>query len=400
MRVLYLTDYLNNVGGAELSAQTIVSEVSASPEIRSATVVGADLPSESRLDYGRANVVPLSLPERVDRLPDYAVDSLVERLLAREASKRVDGVDVVHAHHRRSSLALSHLSTDTFTLSTVRDYWPICPISVYHVDGEQCTGCEHRLDDCVSYQGYDGPASAAVKPYLLAKRRHNRKRFGSDGVVFIADHLRRTVGDTASLPALTETIYNPVSVPQEATTGRREGPPLFVTASSLTLEKGIQTAVNAMRRVIREYPDARLAMFGDGPLRTELEERATPLDDAVEFHGRVDSSTVYSTMQDATATIFPSRWNEPFGRITVESMMLGTPVVGSDVGGIAEVVDHGRTGLLFNSDDASELSDHLLTLVQDEELWLRLQREGLDASERFSPEAIADEYVELYRSIV
>ncbi len=396
MRILYLTDYLNNVGGAELSARTIVSEVADRPGVDSVVVVGADVSDRERLGYGDAEVVPVTLPEWIDSLPDYAADSVLERLLAREASSYLNGADIVHAHHRRSSLALSHLDTSVPTVSTVRDFWPICPISVYHVAGDQCSGCEHCLDDCVSYQGYDWPSSAAVKPYLLMKRRHIRKRFSPDCAVFIADHLRRTVADAAVLPDRTETIYNPVSITQAPNAGPRAGPPVFVTASSLTIEKGVQTAVDAMERLTGQYPDARLVVFGDGPLRTELEERAAPLGDAVEFHGRVDSATVYSTMRDATATIFPSRWDEPFGRITVESMMLGTPVVGSDVGGIAEVIDHGRTGLLFDPDDADELSDHLMTLVRDEGIWSRLQRDALKSSSRFSPKSIVDDLLELY----
>jgi glycosyltransferase involved in cell wall biosynthesis len=398
MHVLALTDYLGNVGGAELSARTIVTELADSDAVDRVTDAGVDLGGVERLSFPGVEVAPVSLPGGADRLPDLAADRLVARLLARRA-REVDA-DVVHAHHRRSAFALRHLEAVP-TAATVRDYWPVCPISVYSVDCEQCTGCGDRLDDCVAHQGWDGPAEPAVKAYLLAKRRGNRAVLDhADAAVFIADHLRESVGASLSLPPLTPTIYNPVSVPLD---GGAEPPdePTLVTASSLTREKGVGTAVRAVGTLRETYPDLRLVVLGDGPLEGELRGLADSVaPGAVEFRGRVAPEAVYEAMAGATATVVPSLWAEPFGRVTVESQLLGTPVVGSRVGGIAEVVEDGETGLLYPAGDADALADRLEELLADPEAARRLGAAGRAAAAAFAPASVAERHVDFYRRLV
>jgi len=414
VRLLAVVDYLNNVGGAELSAATIVRRVAATDDV-SVTVVGADLAGTERLDYGAATVVPVSLPARLDDLPDGAADPLVGRLLARACRGRA--FDVAHAHHRRGAFALATLDPDVPTVGTVRDFWPVCPISVYTVEGEPCSGCDHRLGDCVAYQGWDGVAEPAVRRYLLAKRRSNRRRFRAlDHAVYIAAHLRETVESSLGDPLPDATrIYNPVELPAGVGSGTDDGgsgepptdateddTPRFVTASSLAPEKGIGTAIRAVGRLADVHPSVRLDVFGDGRLRADLEALAADVapPDAVAFHGRVPVERVYEAMRDATATVVPSTWAEPFGRVTVEAMLLGSPVVGSDRGGVAEVVRDGETGLLFPPGDDAALAERLRELVERPDRRVALAERARADAGRFSPEAVGEAHVGLYRSLV
>ena len=399
MHVLSLVDYLNNVGGgAELSARLVISGLADRPEIDRVTVVGLDRPDAERLDYPGVEVVPVSPPPLLDDGPDFLGDLLLDRRIASAAADHAADADVIHAHHRRSTMALQHLHTDTPTVGTVRDFWPICPISIYYVDGEVCTGCEDRLDDCVSYQDWDGLAEPGIRGYLWTKRAHNRRAFDPDHAVFIADHIRQQVSESVETPPAT-VIYNPVSFDREPSHDRPNRP-TFVVASTLSKEKGVDTAIDAMEHVAAEHPDAKLLVFGDGPMESSFRDRAANLpEDTVEFRGHVPADDLYGEMRDATATIFPSRWNEPFGRVTVESMALGTPIVGSDVGGIAEVVDDGETGLLFPPGDADALADRLCRLVADGTHWDRLSAAGPPAADRFSAERIVADHLDLYRDL-
>jgi glycosyltransferase involved in cell wall biosynthesis len=94
----------------------------------------------------------------------------------------------------------------------------------------------------------------------------------------------------------------------------------------------------------------------------------------------------------ARAMLFPLRWEEPGGTAVVESMALGTPVVGLSRGCLPELVEHGRTGLLTADED--ELAD--LVLAAD----LLDSREcRRDAAARFTPEIMATRYVELYEKV-
>lgn len=401
MHVLGITDHLGNVGGAEISARTIFAGLVTHESVDRVTVIGVDDPDVARLDFGGAEVVPVTPPPAAGSLPDFAVDLLVERRLAEAVREHVSTADLVHAQHRRSALALSHLNTEVPTIATVRDFWPACPISIYDIDGEQCTGCEDRLNDCVAYQGWDGLAEPATKTYLLMKRRHQRPTLAAaDCAVFIADHLRDRLTGTVPFPDRAETIYNPINIDADIEPVQFDVP-TFVTASLLSESKGVGTAIRAMSDVTEMHPDARLIVFGDGPLREELVSLAAEIaPGTVEFRGRVDPAEVYAAMAGATATVFPSMWDEPFGRVTVESMMLGTPVVGSNVGGIAEVIEDKETGLLFPPGDEAALAERLHTLSQDEDLREKITESAKTASEWFKPERVIEAYVECYRSLI
>lgn len=401
MHVLGLTDHLGNVGGAEISTQTILNGLASHNAVDKVTVIGIDTPTVSRLDFPAVTVAPVEIPEVVTDLPEFVGDLVIEQLLSRRARKYVDKVDIIHAHHRRSSLALAKLNPSCPTVCTVRDFWPVCPISIYHVGGDACTGCEDCLGECMSYQGWDGVGEIGVKGYLLAKRHHQRPTLSShDCAIFIAKHLRGRIQGDVDFPDQTEIVYNPVSLDTEFERTEFENP-TFLTASSLTDSKGVKTAIRAMGMIQTEYPDSRLVIKGDGPQQDHLEavaEEVAP--NSVSFHGRVPLEEVYSEMAGATATIFPSLWDEPFGRITVESMMLGTPVIGSDVGGIAEVIENGETGLLFQAGNADMLAEQLRRVLDDQNLRQELSQAAMNSTAQFRPENVVQEHVEVYQSLV
>lgn len=401
MHVLGLTDHLSNVGGAEISARTILVGLADHEDVDRVTVIGVKDPTVSKLEFEGVDVIPVDPPPHSGSLPDFVVDLIIERRLACAARSHASDADVIHAHHRQSALGLARLDPATPTVATVRDFWPICPISIYHIDGQRCTGCEDCLDDCVAHQGWDGFAESGVKMYLLAKRRHQRPVLAAfDSTIFIADHIRERLTGAVKFPEHTGMIYNPVEVDNKVEPAQFHSP-TFVTASSLSESKGIETVIRAMPDVIETLPDAKLIVFGDGPRREELESLAAELEtEAIEFRGRVDPSDVYASMAGATATVFPSVWDEPFGRVTIESMMLGTPVVGSDVGGIAEIIDNERTGLLFPPEDVTTLSRKLCTLAQNKRLREDIVSSAKAASRRFRTDRATESHINHYQSLV
>ncbi|QDX41030.1 glycosyltransferase [Salarchaeum sp. JOR-1] len=400
MDVLALTDHLGNIGGAEISTREILVGLADRKDVDAVTVIGADVPGVELLDFPGVEVIPVEVSGLIDGLPDYASDIVVSRRLAKQARKHLETADILHAHHRRATFALNHLDTDVPTAATIRDFWPICPISIYTVDGRQCRGCEKDLDACIQHQDWDGLASPAIEKYLLAKRKHNRGLIEQlDCNVFISNHIRRTIDESTGVAPTTEVIYNPIDVgfdgpPDESDT------PRFVTASTLTSQKGVDVAIQALGR-LEEYPDAELIVFGDGPERETLRALAGEVAQGrVEFRGRVPPEEVYRVMAGATATIFPSIWEEPFGRVTVESMALGTPVVGSDVGGIAEVIDDGESGLLFPPGDADALADRLRQLCSCSSFVDALGTRAQETAGQFSRREIAADYRSLYAQLL
>ena len=120
----------------------------------------------------------------------------------------------------------------------------------------------------------------------------------------------------------------------------------------LSVEKGLDTLLAAWEKLGKQLP---LKIVGDGPLANQVVEATQRLGN-VEWLGRKPVQEVYALMGEAKLVIFPSKWYETFGRVAVEAFAKGTPVIAANIGAIAEVVEHGRTGLHFQPGDAVDLA--------------------------------------------
>ncbi len=125
---------------------------------------------------------------------------------------------------------------------------------------------------------------------------------------------------------------------------------LFV--GRLSAEKGLATVLEAWQRLGPAIP---LKIVGEGPLGDSVEAvAASKLE--VECLGRRSLAEVYELMRGARFLVFPSEWYEPFGRVAIEAFACGTPVIASNTGGMAELIDDRRTGRLFRPGDAGDLA--------------------------------------------
>jgi glycogen(starch) synthase len=109
-----------------------------------------------------------------------------------------------------------------------------------------------------------------------------------------------------------------------------------------------------------------LTIAGDGPLRSDLEKQVVRqgIGHAVKFLGWVVPERVSSLINDSTMVLMPSR-EEPFGLVALEAAFLARPVVATRVGGLAEIVEHERTGFLVENEDAGSLADAAAFLLSE-----------------------------------
>ena len=137
----------------------------------------------------------------------------------------------------------------------------------------------------------------------------------------------------------------------------------------LVYEKGIQTLIAAMPKILANYHDAKLIVAGKGGMIDELKAQANALglNNKVYFTGYLASKDVQRMYKCADISVFPSTY-EPFGIVALEAMLSGTPVVVSDVGGLNEIVDHGVNGMKSYAGNPNSLADSILTLLYDQKL--------------------------------
>ncbi len=137
----------------------------------------------------------------------------------------------------------------------------------------------------------------------------------------------------------------------------------------LVYEKGIQTLVSAMPKILANYHDSKLIIAGKGGMLDELKAQVNSLGlgNKVYFTGHLASKDVQKMYKCADVSVFPSTY-EPFGIVALEAMLSGTPVVVSDIGGLNEIVDHGINGMKSYAGNANSLADSILSLLFDPKL--------------------------------
>lgn len=152
----------------------------------------------------------------------------------------------------------------------------------------------------------------------------------------------------------------------------------ILAPGSLTRIKGWPTLLSAVERL--RLPNVRVRFAGDGGFRADLEAivRSLHIEDSVVFLGRLTPDALAVEYSKADVVVVPSRY-EPFGMVVAEAMSWGIPIVGSDVGGIAEQVRDGVDGYLVSPGDAGQLTTALEVMVADPSLAARM---GVSARER------------------
>lgn len=177
---------------------------------------------------------------------------------------------------------------------------------------------------------------------------------------------------------------------------------LIFFVGRLVYEKGVDLLIRALPRVLAAHPQTVLVVAGKGPEREGLEALARDLGvwGRVRFAGHIGDGERNRLYQAADVAVVPSRY-EPFGIVALEAMALGAPLVAAGAGGLAEVVEHGRTGLLFRPGDPWSLAEQLIAALDFPALRAALRRHAREAvRERFDWKRVAERTLDVYRSVL
>ena len=236
--------------------------------------------------------------------------------------------------------------------------------------------------------------------------------FEARRVITCSQHMRWEVTRLFELPAdKVDVIPNGIDLGEWTTTGddvaaaRTElaaDGPMVLFAGRLEWEKGVHTLVEAMPRLRRRFPGLRLVVVGKGSQLEPLEDLARRLrvSRSVHFAGWRTEAGLRSAAAAADVVVVPSVY-EPFGLVALEAAALGTPLVASDTGGLAEIVVNGETGLTFPALDAPALADAVTAMLRDEVLARRVVREAREVLSRdYAWPAIAATTVTVYERAV
>ncbi|MEA2705540.1 MAG: L-malate glycosyltransferase [Gemmatimonadaceae bacterium] len=192
-------------------------------------------------------------------------------------------------------------------------------------------------------------------------------------------------------------IYNREKYPPLLKNQFGRSKPILMHVSNFRAVKRVRDVIRIYSEVNRELPCV-LVMIGDGPDRPAAEEEARMLglENSVSFLGKLEQ--IAPLLAAADLFLLPSQ-SESFGLSALEALASGVPVVGTNGGGLPEVVREGETGFLCAVGDIPGMAAASLEILKNPKRWAELSRlAAADARERFSRDAIVTKYETLYRT--
>ncbi len=235
-------------------------------------------------------------------------------------------------------------------------------------------------------------------------------RFGivrSDGVTAVSEFLRKMTVEEFDIANPIEVIPNFVdlsayTVRHACPDGRfvRAGEKVLLHISNFRAVKRVLDTVRILERVIREVPNTVLLMVGEGPERSSAQALAKRLglEDRVRFLGRQDRVAEILTLADVF--LLPSEL-ESFGLSALEAKACGVPVVGSDAGGLPEVVRHAETGFLLPVGDIEGMAARTIEILKDAEHCRALGQAGRRrAAALFGSDRVVSHYERYYEQVL
>lgn len=391
MRIVQLTNFYHPViGGLEQYVATLSGELSRLGHTVTVVTLGSgDLPAEEVIDGIRVIRIR-SWTQRLSGFyaddgrpfhptaPDPGAVAALRQVLERERP------DVVHSHNwlQYSFFPLYHPRRGPAHVVTLHDYGLGCARTTLQRPGQagQCAG--PRLDRCLSCAPgqYGVVKGAAITAGLFAGRALRRR---ADRYIAVSTALAE--GNRQSIPApgagitlLPTLVPNGLEALADATARPGFLPPedgYLMFAGALGPHKGVDVLLEARRRMRHQI---QLVLAG-----TPREDTPAIDDDGVTVALNVPHAQVMAAWKGCSVAVVPSVWNEPLGLVAIEAMLVRRPVVASDVGGLRDTVEHGRTGLRVPPGDPGALAAALDGLLDDPARRQRMGEAGRARALRF-----------------
>jgi len=290
-------------------------------------------------------------------------------------------LDVLHCHY-----AIPHATSAWIAREMLREGGrDVRVVTTLHGTDITIVGQERSFYTITRFSIEKSDAVTAVSDYL---RDETYRAFGCVGCDVRVIH-------NFIDPDLYDRSRHVFPIPADVVQGRK----VVMHISNFRAVKRVRDVVRVFAQINATVPSL-LVMVGDGPERVEAEEeaRALAVSDAVLFLGKIDS--IAPLLAGADLFLLPSD-KESFGLSALEALASGVPVIGSNAGGLPEVVRHGETGFLCEVGDVEAMATAGVGLLANETTWRAASAAAaLDARRRFSEDAVVAQYEALYEQVL
>lgn len=310
--------------------------------------------------------------------------------------------DVAHVHNSLAMVSPSAYyaarRNGVPVVQTLHNYRLLCPGVSFLRDGKVCEECLGRrlAWPAIRHGCYleSRAASATVAAMITTHRMIGTWEREVNRYIAPTEFLRDKFvegGFPAELIAV-----KPHFVAVDAGPGAGlDGSALYV--GRLAEEKGLRTLLAAWEQA---PPGSKLRIVGDGPL-ADIVEAACDRLDGVEWLGNRAADEVRRLMGEAAFLVFPSECLEAFGLVIIEAFCAGTPVLASNVGPGAELIDHGRTGRHFRPGDTAGLAAQIRWFFEHSADTSSMRSHARsEYEEKYTGERNYEELIEIYDAVI
>ena len=280
------------------------------------------------------------------------------------------------------NLVISQVSTVCFGLAPLAKWKKIPAVFVIRAL------IKDRLLNLASH--YDWPTTQLYKltnryavskmPFLLAVSNYMKQLAISEGAK--SEHVF--------------VLHNPVDTQRFHPNGHTIKDIDILFIGRLSIEKGVGDFLRAAKQL---SASTRIVIIGDGGLRKKLEDQANHLQCEIDFKGWIDNELLPQYIRRSMIQVVPSI-SEPQGRVVLEAMACGVPVVGADTGGIPEMIIHRVNGWLVPPNDPQSLANTIKKVLSDEKKRKAAGQAALETARYFSVDQYNKKLVRIYHIIM
>ena len=351
----------------------------------------------SKLDFHK-----LSLKDKI-KLPGRIIYSLEAKRKFKQIIKDFKP-DIIHAHN-----IYHHISPSIFTVAKkekipvvlhLQDYKLICPnYNIYSKGKNHWDYCGGRFYRCFlnkafknSYlQSFLVSLEYFIHHYILNIYNKNVSTFIAPSL-FMKDKLKKFHPKAKNIKVINNhvkdnEIENKISNPGN----------YWLYFGRLAEEKGVQDLITAFSKINDE---STLKILGEGPYEKELKQITNQLDlnHKVEFLGKKQGSELKGIIKKSKTVIIPSIWPENFPFALLESLAMAKPAIVSKSGGMPEIIDHQKNGLVFETGNIDDLINKMLQI--DKLDYQKMSQEALKSSQKYNLNKTIEELLNLYKKVL
>jgi len=390
LKIMMVHDTHSDFGGAEIFLRNTMDELSRRGYTVSLFSIGPN-----KIDEDNIVVVKESKNNLIKKFSQAFIHFRAHSRLKRMI-KEFDP-DIIHLHNLdRYMLTLLLPIKHKRVMRSIYDYGIVCP-SLWGIHKDDSKVCEQGIGlKCVKHKCIS-PIAYPIHWYLF-KAKYNLQKKKVKRYAVATNKLSNFMKNQGFnnfdvFPYCTNKISDKVKMNDEK---------IILFIGNLEKNKGAEYAIRMMPSVLKEVPDAKLILLGDGSEGEILKALSKELKvyKNVVFQGKIPNKEVDSYYERSSIVVIPSIWMENSPLVIYEALAFGKPVITSDRGGNPELIDDGINGFVTKVGDYGKMAECALNLLKDKKMLMKFSENALLASKKFTMKNYVDNIEDMYTKLM